>query len=97
MTPEHFDRFNHSIESGNRPEAATAIRAFVESFSDLQEKRLWSENYLATARYGHKIRHELYESVIFPALLDGYRRSDPWSLRWLARSVGKVVFVPESA
>jgi hypothetical protein len=85
MVPEHFDRFIQLHESGRRSEAATAIRAFVESFSNLKEKRLWSENYLAAQQYGHKIRHDLFEDVVFPALLDGYLRSDPWSLRWLAK------------
>src|SRR5262249_9460212 len=34
----------------------------------------------------HRIRHELYEHILFPVLLAGYQRRDPWALRYLART-----------
>ena len=83
----HFDRFKQAIDSGKRTEAAAALKPFIESFSSLEEKTTWSKWYLENEALGHKIRHEIYEHVVFPVLLDGYRRSDPWSLLWLARTI----------
>jgi hypothetical protein len=86
MISKYFDQYSQLHQLGRRTEAAAAIRSFVESFSSTDEKRSWSETYLAAHPKGHRIRHELYEQVIFPALLEGYRRSDPWSLRCLANT-----------
>lgn len=90
MNPDHFERFNRLIglgkRAGNRSEAAVALREFLASFSNFDEKRIWTEDYLAHHDAEKKVRHELYEHIIFPVLLEGYRRSEPWSLRWLART-----------
>lgn len=86
MNLEHFERFTRLLELGKRHEATIAIRAFIDSFISLEEKRRWSETYLNARVEGKIIRHEIFESVIFPVLLNGYRKSDPWSLRWLART-----------
>jgi hypothetical protein len=86
MNTEHFKRFKDLLERGQRAEAASAIREFVASFSTLEEKSIWSREHLSGIHSKEKIRHELYEGVIFPALLDGYKRAEPWSLLWLART-----------
>jgi hypothetical protein len=86
MNTEHFKRFRDLLERGQRPEAASALREFVASFSTLEEKSIWSREHLSGLHSKGKIRHELYEGVIFPALLDGYKRAEPWSLLWLART-----------
>jgi hypothetical protein len=87
MDIHYFERFKKALELGKRAEAAAALKPFIESFSSFDEKADWTKGYLASEPIGHKVRHEVYENVIFPVLLEGYRRSDPWSLRWLARTV----------
>lgn len=86
MDPEKYDTFVRMTEQGRRKEATAALQAFAASFRDLEEKRRWTESYLEGGADLDKIRHELYEQVIFPVLLEGWRRDEPWSLWWLART-----------
>lgn len=81
-----YEAFEQQLSAGRRKEAAQAITRFVQSFSGLDEKRQWTEAFLSGWKGSHKIRHELYEQVIFPALLDSYQRSELWGIRWLART-----------
>ena len=83
MNSEAFERFQAQVAIGRRADAAASLAEFIASFADLEEKRRWVQRFLKPEPLGHKIRHELYEHVVFPVLLDGYRREDPWSLRWL--------------
>ena len=63
---------------------------FICSFADLDDKYKWSKEFLENTEYGHKIRHELYENIIFPVLRNGYDNNDPWSLYWLAKTIRNV-------
>jgi len=81
-----FEQFKHAHLIGRKKEAADAVNQFVASFASSIEKAKWTKWYLENESFGHKIRHELYESVIFPSLLSGYQSADPWSLRWLIRT-----------
>lgn len=87
MEIQYFERFKKALALGKRAEAAAALKPFIESFSSLEEKAVWAKAYLEHEPIGHKIRHEIYEHVIFPVLLDGYQRSEPWSVLWLARTI----------
>lgn len=87
MSTELFERFTQLVHSGRRKEAAVYIRGFVSSFTDLSEKIEWAKQYLEGQAPREKIRHELYEGVIFPALMESYRRAEPWGIRWLARTM----------
>ncbi len=86
MNAEHFDAFKLYVESGRRAEAARSLADFVSSFVDLEEKISWTRDYLAAEGSERPVRHELYEYVVFPSLLDGLSRSEPWSLWGLART-----------
>lgn len=86
MNPEHYQNFKSLIDRGLRTEAASELKLFVESFGDLQERRIWTRWFLEHEQLGHTIRHELYEAVVFPALFAGYEERDPWSILWLART-----------
>lgn len=86
MDQEKYEAFMRMTKQGRRKEAAAAVQEFAASFRDLEEKRRWTESYLEGDPDLDKIRHELYEQVIFPVLLEGWRRDDPWSLWWLART-----------
>jgi hypothetical protein len=64
--------------------------AFCQSFATPEEKAQWTRPFLEAGEYGHRIRHELYEHVVFPALLAGYENNDFWSTVWLARTTQNV-------
>lgn len=81
-----FEAYEQQLAVGRRKEAAEAIVLFIESFSGMEEKKLWSEAFLNGWNGLHKIRHELYEHVVFPVLLESYKRSEPWGIHWLAKT-----------
>ena len=86
MNAQHFDAFKLYVESGRRTEAARSLADFVSSFVDLEEKISWTRDYLAAEGPARPVRHELYQHVMFPSLLDGLSRSEPWSLWGLAHT-----------
>jgi hypothetical protein len=86
MDESHYSRFLARQASGRKEEARTAIRRFVESFNELEEKETWTRKFLSTLKPGAVVRHELYEAIIFPVLLAGYGERDSWSLYWLAET-----------
>ena len=104
MDTKFFDTYRSLIDAGRKKEAKRAIAEFVRSFENLPEKRSWVRRYLPTSdfdraggiRHVRHIRHELYVGVVFPALLDGYRKQDPSSLLWLARTAANSISVPLS-
>ncbi|MDD2815888.1 MAG: hypothetical protein PHP00_09140 [Thiotrichaceae bacterium] len=87
MNIKHFEDFQKLLALGKRAEASDALKLFIESFSSSDDKLIWTKHYLKHAATAHKIHYQLYEHVIFPVLLDGYQRNDPWSLRWLVRTI----------
>lgn len=88
MELEHYKQYSYLKTCGLRSEARQHLQQFIDSFTSITEKEQWTRQFLETEEheYSYKIRHELYESVVFPALLSGYQRQDPWSLLWLART-----------
>lgn len=74
------------LSAGLRKEATAPLHAFIDSFSTLEEKAAWTKSYLEYRQSDRTIRHELYEHVVFPVLLNGYALRDIWSIRWLART-----------
>lgn len=90
MNIEYYKRFEKSKSQGLKAQAKLNIEKFIDSFSGIEEKEMWVKSYLEAGEYGHKIRHELYESVIFPVLVHGYRSNDSWSLFWLAETIQNV-------
>jgi hypothetical protein len=81
-----FEEYRELKDSGRRPEATAALAKFISSFAGMEEKTVWTRWYLESEQIGLKIRHELFEQVILPVLVEGYQRRDPWALRWLART-----------
>jgi hypothetical protein len=79
-----YDEFIQAKERGVRSLAASKLRQFIDSFVSESERELWVRQFLESGKYGHKIHHVLYEEVIFPVLLRGYKAQDPWSLYYLA-------------
>ena len=87
MDLTHYERFKSHLEHGDRAGAALHIERFVASFGQIEEKSVWVRWYLDHEEIGHRIRHEIYEHLVFPVLLQGYRQADPWAIRWLIRTV----------
>ena len=87
MDLSHYERFKSQLEHGDRAGAASHIERFVASFAKVEEKVVWVRWYLDHEELGHRIRHEIYEHLVFPVLLQGYRQADPWAIRWLIRTV----------
>lgn len=87
MDTTQFEHYQKARQLGKKAEASAALKLFLASFSSDEEKAEWSRWYLENEFNGHKVHHEIYEQAIFPTLLSGYQRSDPWSLRWLARTM----------
>ena len=81
-----YAAFVAKLASGRKEEAKLAIRRFIESFNNLEEKEDWTRRFLSTTKPGTKLRHELYEEVVLPVLMAGYETRDPWSLYWLAQT-----------
>lgn len=64
---------------GLRQEAKRAVSALVNSFPNLESKKVWTLDNLdrIPKNYESCIRHEIYENIIFPVLKDGFERGDP--------------------
>jgi hypothetical protein len=87
MDLTHYKRFRELKDAGRGGEAEVELADFLRSFNSFEEKQSWTRWFLETEPRGHRIRHELYEQIVFPVLLEGYRRDDPWSLRMLAATI----------
>lgn len=90
MSAELYQVYKAAIARGDRSAAGAAVKPFVASFESLEQRAAWTRWFLENEAIGHRVRHEIYEGVVFPVLLDGYRRSDPWCVRQLARTVGNL-------
>lgn len=86
MRQELYHKFVALNTSGRKEEAKAALQEFLASFQTAEEKRAWVHDFLEHGAYGHRIRHELYEQLVFPVLLDGYNRQEARSLYLLAKT-----------
>lgn len=86
MKPELYERFLMLRNSGRKPQAKVALDEFINSFENFEEKAVWVREFLDTEEFGHKVRHEIYEHLVFPVLLAGYEQKEAWSLLNLAKT-----------
>ncbi|MHC5738425.1 hypothetical protein [Nostoc sp.] len=88
MELEYYKQYLHCKTLGFRSQARQHLQQFITSFASFTEKELWTHEFLENqeCEYGDRIRYELYEQVVFPVLLSGYLKRDPWSVLWLART-----------
>ena len=85
MDERLYSLFLAELAAGRKAEAKVAVERFVSSFGDIEEKQLWTQHYLPSLPPGAIVRHELFESLIFPVLLSGYEKREPFSMLWLAK------------
>ncbi|RCJ17389.1 hypothetical protein A6770_34080 [Nostoc minutum NIES-26] len=88
MELEYYKQDLHFKTVGLHSKAKQPLQQFIASFASIAEKEKWTREFLEAKEYeySYKIRYELYEGVVFPALLSGYEKHDPWSVLWLART-----------
>lgn len=86
MKIELYEQFLFFKNCGRKAEAKVAVDAFTSSFNSMEETREWVYAFLATAKHRHKVRHEIYQRLIYPVLLEGYVRGDVQCILWLAET-----------
>jgi hypothetical protein len=90
MNQEAYQQYVAYKDCGRKAEAKAALGAFLASVEPADDTRGWVEAFLEGGDFGHRIRHEIYERLVFPVLLQGYARGDAWSLRWLAKTANNL-------
>ena len=85
MNQALFEQYETAKEQGNKRLAASLIANFIETFTTDEEREVWTRWYVDNRAVGHAVRHELFEQVLFPVFLAGYKRSDPWCIEMLER------------
>ena len=80
-----FEQYETAKEQGNKRLATSLIANFIETFTTDEEREEWTRWYMENRSVGHAVRHELFEHILFPVLLAGHKRSDPWCIEMLER------------
>lgn len=80
-----FEQYEVAKTRGDQRLAANLIADFIGTFATDEEREEWTRWYLNNGAIGHAVRRELFEQVVFPVLLAGYQRSDPWCVEMLER------------
>lgn len=94
MSERLYEQFLAEQALGLKADSKATLRKFVSSFGGFSEKQVWTEKFLRNTTPGERklrIRHELYEHIVFPVLLAGYQQNDPGSLYWLAGTMLNLV------
>ncbi len=73
---EHYQHFKQLKSRGYKSQATTAIKQFVQSLKSFDQKKDFTDWFFTNDFTGTKVRNELYEAILFPVLLEGYRKSD---------------------
>lgn len=87
MNIEHYREFKELEEKGLKKQASKALRVFISSFENEQEKEEWVREYLPklqTNRHS-RIRHEIFYELVYPILKAGYKNNDFASTLWLGK------------
>lgn len=79
LADELLERFLHFEAIGLKEEATQTVLAIVDTLSSLEAMNAWTRNNLhrLPINKASRIRHELYERIIFPALKADFERGDP--------------------
>ena len=90
MNIEYYNEYLKYKNLGIKSKVKEYIDYFVDSFLNYDEKELWALEYLPTLKinnYGRIdcIRYELFEKIIFPVLLNGYKNQNIELMIWLVR------------
>lgn len=87
MNIEHYTEFIEFEEKGLKRQASNSLRAFISSFENNEEINEWVWEYLPkleTNRHS-RIRHEIFNELVYPILKSGYENNDFSSTLWLGK------------
>lgn len=87
MNERYFEEYKDLAARGLKKAAGEALARFIGSFRNDEERIEWTVRYLdrlCPSKDWTYIRFELYNDVLFPALIILYRRKDPRAPLWLA-------------
>jgi hypothetical protein len=90
MKADLYEQFVSLKNLGKKAEAKVAIDTFIASFESWEEKQVWVYSFLNSGGNGCRIRHEIYENLVYPVLLDGYLKGSVASIVWLARTASNL-------
>lgn len=78
-TDQLLEQFLRSDALGLKRESRQAVLAIVDAVSSLDAKKTWVQNHLhrLPLNRASRIRHEIFEHIVFPVLKAGFDRSDP--------------------
>ncbi len=84
-----YEKFKRVEEQGLKSEAKVAVEQFIASFRTNKEKSHWIWSNISTLSENNhgRIRHEIFERLVFPCLLEGYKANDGASIYWLGVTV----------
>lgn len=86
MNKSLYERFKKLRTERLQPQASEAMAEFLQSFTSIEDKVTFTHWFFKNDFDGKRIRRDLYETVLFPVLADGYKTSDPWSIKILAET-----------
>lgn len=86
MNKDLYEKFKELRAKHLRAEASEAMADFLKSFASIEEKRSFTYWFFKNDFDGKRVRRDLYENVLFPSLFEGYKTSDPWSIKTLAET-----------
>lgn len=87
MDIEHYKEFREFEEKGLKKQASKALRDFISSFENGQEKEEWVWEYLPKLQSNRhsRIRHEIFNELVYPVLKSGYKNNEFSSTIWLGK------------
>ena len=87
MNIEHYKEFRKLEEKGLKKQASKALRDFISSFENEQEKEEWVWEYLPKLQKNRhtRIRHEIFHELVYPVLKAGYKNNEFSSTIWLGK------------
>jgi hypothetical protein len=87
MNIKYFEEYLYYENLSIKSKTKEFIVKFINSFNGFEEKKTWTKEYLPklkTNKHG-RIRNELFENIIFPVLLNGYKNKDIFLMIWLVK------------
>ena len=87
MNIEYFNDYLNYETQGIKTKAKESIHNFILSFRNFDEKELWTIEYLPKLKQNNngRIRNEVFENILFPVLLKGYKNRKVNLMIWLVK------------
>lgn len=92
MNVSHYQAYKELKNKGLKEQAKKSLEAFITSFTTLKEKEIWVWEFLSTieANQHVKIRHEIFNELVYPILKYGYDNDDFMCTFWLGKLIQNI-------